>query len=140
MFSPLYSWKITEFNNNQSLRHMIYLNLLIKSTSWYIRRVDISYSISIYLQYIILSTVYHFISHKRGVINKIRIENINPEKYERSIINYICTIHQIFSVINLRHLTKVQTCSNLYDLEPLSHFKWRLCEMFLVDIKDKSVE
>jgi len=50
---------------------------------------------------------------------KIKIKHINQAKYERSIINYKCTIHQIFSVIKLRHLTKIQTLNNLYDLQPL---------------------
>jgi len=41
---------------------------------------------------------------------KIKIKNINQA--------YKCTIHQICSVIKLRHLTKIQTFNNVYDLQP----------------------
>jgi hypothetical protein len=38
---------------------------------------------------------------------KIKIKHINQATCGRSIINYKCTIHQIVSVIKLRHLTKI---------------------------------
>jgi hypothetical protein len=49
----------------------------------------------------------------------IKIKHIHQARYERYIINYICTIHQIPSVINLLQLTKIQTLNNLYNLHPL---------------------
>jgi hypothetical protein len=53
------------------------------------------------------------------LLAKIKIKHTNQAKYERGIINYKCTIHQIFSVIKLRHLTKIQIFNNVYDLKPL---------------------
>jgi hypothetical protein len=91
---------------------MISLNLLITTTSWYICRFDIIGSISFYLQYIIVFTVYHFIYSISYYLQYIILFTIyhfiySITFYLQYIISFLTNV-ELSTKIKIKHINQAK--------------------------------